>query len=712
MRRLHLSTGLFLFPWMLVSCTGAFCLNHLAADGALGEPGTTYADVAQPHPRSAGAPRASDVCFSTRWPHPTSKSDPHDSFKSARQFHATRLDWLYLRDTLPDKQFVSEAKAKGYPVGGTLNCQLTDTLVGAATYQIGRTVNMKGQPLKDPWTMKGGMRWCCPNHPEYSRIFLAHARCALDAGVDYFQMDGVQLNAVMTRYGGCFCVHCVGGFRDYLAAHSTGAQRDLWGVTDLSRFDYAAFLLTLGTDPDATIGAWKGPKELRDLFLEFQVESGLRFLSRMYGEIDRMAGRDVAFACNANEEFLSTYHPIHDFALIEAYPDKEGSAAFLYEQRLKKALEIGKSYLMTFVCSDIEQYRRFIATAYALGANVIVPWDVFTGLDSPRFFGEPGRFADLFALVRANAMLLEGYEEAAVIGAGIRDSRYSEEDPPLSVYARSPVLAVVRARPGRPDAPVVVHFVAATGEKTGPLRLAFDPRRFFAGRPLRMRYVVPAPYDAEQHEKAEAAQDFSLLTRSIPVTGGRVGMVELPAVDPWGLLIVEPAEDAGTETPWQPAIWCDEKGRAGEVLDIRIDCATPGAEIRYTLDGSEPGRSAMRYEGPIRLKDSATVKARSFGIGGGESVTASARFERVSARPRLVPDAPTLRSHLRLWLRAGSLLDTLKDGDAVGTWPAIAGSPLTVPSARLLSGEAADAPKFGAAALNGRPAVRFDGVDD
>jgi len=58
--------------------------------------GSTFAQIAQPHPRSAGAPKAADVSFSTRWPRPMNRADNRDSFKSAREFHATRLDWLYL----------------------------------------------------------------------------------------------------------------------------------------------------------------------------------------------------------------------------------------------------------------------------------------------------------------------------------------------------------------------------------------------------------------------------------------------------------------------------------------------------------------------------------------------------------------------------------------------------------------------------------------
>lgn len=686
------------------------CVASLIADCSGAEP--TYARIAQPHPRPAGAPRASDVCFSTRWPRPLNASDTHDSFQSARQFHATRFDWLYIHGRPSNKDFVAKAKALGYPVGGTLNCQVTDAPFGPATYQIGRTVNMKGEPLQDPWTRKGGMRFGCPNNPDYARIFLDHARYGLDAGVDYFQMDGVQLNDLMGHWGGCFCQHCVEGFRPYLAEHSTPAQRAQWAVVDLSGFDYAAFLLALGTDPNAASSSWKGPKPLRDLFREFQVESGIRFLSRMHRQIDEIAGRQVAHACNANEEFLTTYHKIHDFALIESYPDKEGSPEQLYRRHLKQAQQLGKPYLFTFVSSDVGHNRRFIAAAYALGANVIVPWDVFIGLDSPRFFGTPAQFADLYGFVRANVPLLDGYEEAAVMGAGIQDSRYAEMAPPLSVYAASPVLAVVRAQPGRPDAPVVVHLVAASSDKTGPVRLSFDPARFFDGRPLKLRYRVPAPYTAEQHEKAAASHDFGPLATATELAGGRVSMVELPAIDPWGILVVEPAESAKADTPWQPSFWCAEEDRGGAALDVCIRCATPGAEIRYTLDGAEPDKSATLYQRPIRLEASATIKAQSFAALGAESPIASARFDCGAPRPRLAPDAPTLKNHLRLWLSAGSLLATIKDGDPVRTWPAIAGPSATIPSTSRLSEAKGKAPMLGAAILNGHPAVRFDGVDD
>jgi hypothetical protein len=216
---------------------------------------------------------------------------------------------------------------------------------------------------------------------------------------------------------------------------------------------------------------------------------------------------------------------------------------------------------------------------------------------------------------------------------------------------------------------------------------------------------------AAAHETAEVSHDFAPLCRTATLPAGRVSVVELPAVDPWGILVVEP--DNGHERAvWQPGIWCDEGSRCDEKLVVRLDCATRGGDIRYTLDGSQPTESSALYRQPLRLGASVELKARTFGPGGANGPVASARFHRNEARPRSAPDAPALRDSLRLWLKAETLAATLQDGDQVKKWPAVVGPGAALPAAKLLSGATADAPTFGKAILNRRPAVHFDGVDD
>ena len=49
--------------------------------------------------------------------------------------------------------------------------------------------------------------------------------------------------------------------------------------------------------------------------------------------------------------------------------------------------------------------------------------------------------------------------------------------------------------------------------------------------------------------------------------------------------------------------------------NVTISCATSGATVRYTLDGSEPTASSAEYSAPIALTTDTTVKARAFAEG-------------------------------------------------------------------------------------------------
>lgn len=56
-------------------------------------------------------------------------------------------------------------------------------------------------------------------------------------------------------------------------------------------------------------------------------------------------------------------------------------------------------------------------------------------------------------------------------------------------------------------------------------------------------------------------------------------------------------------------------------VDISLSSAEPGAEIRYTLDGSVPGPSDFIYQKPITLKGPAVLRARAFKEGFTRSIT-------------------------------------------------------------------------------------------
>jgi uncharacterized repeat protein (TIGR03806 family) len=67
-------------------------------------------------------------------------------------------------------------------------------------------------------------------------------------------------------------------------------------------------------------------------------------------------------------------------------------------------------------------------------------------------------------------------------------------------------------------------------------------------------------------------------------------------------------------------------GNYPRAIDVKLTQSEPGAEIRYTLDGSIPGATDPPYERPIHLESSATVRAKAFKDGYTRSITAQATF--------------------------------------------------------------------------------------
>jgi uncharacterized repeat protein (TIGR03806 family) len=67
-------------------------------------------------------------------------------------------------------------------------------------------------------------------------------------------------------------------------------------------------------------------------------------------------------------------------------------------------------------------------------------------------------------------------------------------------------------------------------------------------------------------------------------------------------------------------------GNYPKAIDVQLTQPEPGAEIRYTLDGSIPGTTDPLYQGPIHLANSATVRAKAFKTGYTRSITAQATF--------------------------------------------------------------------------------------
>ena len=76
-------------------------------------------------------------------------------------------------------------------------------------------------------------------------------------------------------------------------------------------------------------------------------------------------------------------------------------------------------------------------------------------------------------------------------------------------------------------------------------------------------------------------------------------------------------------------------------LDVTLACATPGAQIRYTLDGSAPDETSSLYTNAITLSATTTIKAKGFLVGAPTSDLSAATYVRSNATPGFDPPSGT-----------------------------------------------------------------------
>ncbi len=111
-----------------------------------------------------------------------------------------------------------------------------------------------------------------------------------------------------------------------------------------------------------------------------------------------------------------------------------------------------------------------------------------------------------------------------------------------------------------------------------------------------------------------------------------VGDIRMPplareTIDPTGVTLLK---QWITSLPGKPVVAPPQISPAGGTysapVEVSLNAGEPGADIRYTLDGSAPTSSDMRYEKPIQITGPTVVRARAFKDGYTRSVATQAVF--------------------------------------------------------------------------------------
>jgi hypothetical protein len=139
-------------------------------------------------------------------------------------------------------------------------------------------------------------------------------------------------------------------------------------------------------------------------------------------------------------------------------------------------------------------------------------------------------------------------------------------------------------------------------------------------------------------------------------------------------------------------------------VTVSLGSATSGAQIYYTTNGSAPTSGSILYGGPFTLSSSATVRAKAVKSGMVDSAESSASFTINSTTNPPSGGGPSLTG-LKMWLKADAGVS--KNGNYVARWSDQSGNGVNAGQA-----DASRQPLFVASAVNGMPALQFDGAND
>lgn len=97
-------------------------------------------------------------------------------------------------------------------------------------------------------------------------------------------------------------------------------------------------------------------------------------------------------------------------------------------------------------------------------------------------------------------------------------------------------------------------------------------------------------------------------------------------------------------------------------VEVDLTTTTPGAEIRYTLDGSEPDSLSTLYVGPVCVDRSLTLRAKGFKSGVAPSSTLTLRAEKASFLPPVAVGAGRPGVRYTYYEGAFSRVDDIRTG--------------------------------------------------
>ena len=366
-----------------------------------------------------------------------------------RRYRATGLGWGFLpepdrRGLPPDEEMmrdVDEAHRCGANFQGRveLDADWMGMIDFDSNFMESTVRDLNGKPAVTWWvhTYKGHPSYhFCTNAPGYRHYLNYQLRRVMQAGTDWLMIDSAipTIGALNARYGGCFCQHCLAGFRDYLRTNLTEADRKTHQIDDLDGFNYRDFLLSRNFTDEryrAEILAFPPLVPLAREYFDYQWRE-VNALFRAFKRYAQEFGENVPMSSNSPFYWAEFMYAIdaHDFYTNEMDyrpPEEEILPSEpIYTFKLADALD--RLVAITGVPRAFEpcrlndrpgHIRLWIAQAYAHGHVFMVPdkmWTLrFAGEPDRWYHSKPGDYEALYHFVRDFPDIFDDYESVASV---------------------------------------------------------------------------------------------------------------------------------------------------------------------------------------------------------------------------------------------------------------------------------------------------------
>ncbi len=377
-------------------------------------------DGALVHPEYRGLlPKGSDVIFSTR-----TKRD--DSIEFIRAFGATRVEWVYSVDA----EFIKAVKATAGWFGGALGANMP------LPTEDGLARDFDGKPMIAPWMKGAGSPWLTTTHPDTVKSLKERAARIIVAGADSLQIDDPTLQLRSVSWGGDFNKATLQGFSRYLEQYPDRNAVLALGLSGISGSDYREFLRSrYGIKDTKDYLARYRQLPTTSLWVKYLRSTVRQYFADFRSHLNAQRGKPFPLSMNLGILERPSEN-ILDFSLTEFadYAIAETAIASVEELIIRAATfrALGVGYVPSLKPRTLAENRVAIATFYALGAQPLVPWDVYVAHDErgqvQRFYGSVQDYGFLYAFVKKFPHLFDHTEPAAVVGIPVPVDKFRNPD--------------------------------------------------------------------------------------------------------------------------------------------------------------------------------------------------------------------------------------------------------------------------------------------